>query len=111
MSFTEVQVVEMVEAYKVVAKQAYDERNEVVEALASKFKSTVPAVRGKLVSEGVYVAKEATAKTTNTGKDELVAAFAAVTGKNLKSMQKMTCKDLQDLWDYVVMSSNKKEVE
>ena len=44
-------------------------------------------------------------------KAALRGAFEAVTGKELKSMEKMTKKDLETLWAWVVSVSDRTEAD
>ena len=112
--YTVEQVDVMVGEYTAVKDEDYDTRTAVVKALAEKFGTTEGSVRSKLVSEDVYVGKEKaegeTAKVT-TSKAELVSAFGAVVGMPLPSMEKMTKRDLQALWDWIVLSSDQRAAD
>lgn len=92
----------------------YEARQAVVKALAVELETTVPSVRGKLVSEKVYVAKE-TAKGEGKGdsqdKDAYVKALRAVTGLELRSVDKATKADVKALFDFIVQASAQAEVD
>lgn len=70
-NYSEEDIVMLVLAYDVAKKEAeamedpqaaFLRREEVVNSFANRFNTTKASVRGKLVSEGVYVAKQYTSK-------------------------------------------------
>ena len=73
------------------------QRAEVVKTFAQKLEVTVPSVRGKLVSEGVYIAKVKATTGSGTSKDSFANAVRAMTGLELRSATKMTRNDLEAL--------------
>lgn len=112
--FTAEMVDVIVGEYEAVREADYAERTAVVKDLADRFDLAEASVRAKLVSEGVYVRKEAEKGEkgkAGTSKAEIVKAFEAVTGEKLASMEKMTKKDLQTLWDWVVLTSARREAD
>jgi len=96
---------DMVARYKAVVKESYEVRSKLVSEVAVELKQSVASVRAKLVRDGVYVAKEAV-KTMGMSKEEYVKAFEAVSGVELKSFAKVSKKDLEAFWDYIVKASD-----
>jgi len=105
--YTDENVVEMVQTYQasVDAGDKYDQRAKVVADLAEKFEVSVPSMRQKLVVEGVYVPKETKTTKSSTSKEDLVAAYQAVSGLELNSFKNVSRKDLQAFWDFFVTAS------
>lgn len=110
--YTDEVVAELVADYNTVTGQDYETRNETLEKWAAKLGVSVASVRSKLTQAGVYKKKETSeGGSANTSKAELVAAFAAVTGQDVKSLANASRKDLQVLWDYVRTMTNQYEVD
>ena len=106
--FTSEQTDTIVGTYQasVDAGDSYEDRSAVVADLAVQFDATINQIRGKLVSENVYVAKD-TGKDTGAvakvgTKEDYRKAFEAATGKDLRSMENMTRKDLETLWGWMI---------
>lgn len=106
-NFTDTQTAEVVAVY--TAAKTDEGRAQAVSDLASRFDKTVHSIRGKLVSEGAYVAKATTkaAKGEVTTKASLVNAIGILAGTsaNLGSLEKATKGDLQALADALVARS------
>ena len=85
------------------AVEAYTNGTDI-EVIAKDLGKTVPSVRSKLVSEGVYVAKTPAAKTaTTTRKIEYVKALEALTGlDNLESLEKANREALEALTSFLM---------
>jgi len=109
--FTKDQVTNIVADYSDALDADYATRSAVVEMIAENFDVSVPVIRSRLVAEGVYKAKEKTVGTSGKSKADIVKAFEAVSGKSLKSMEKMTIKDLNELWDWVVLASARSDAD
>lgn len=94
--------------YVAVIDADYEERGEVMKELANRYEVTVPAIRGKLVAEGVYKKKEVEAKTSvkRVDKEALAKALNDFTGLNMTSATNMNAKDLQALWERLVEMSD-----
>lgn len=86
----------------------YEARQAVMKELAAEFDATIPQIRGKLVTEKVYVKKEEAAKAATVGlsKEDLAKALNAFTGLEMTSVTKMTKKDLTALWERLVELSD-----
>lgn len=106
-------VAEVVERYNVAleAKATYDERSALVKEIAAELGVKEASVRQKLVSEGIYVGKEKAATRGGASKAEIVKALSAVVGKDLASFEKASRTDLQDLWDWIVLTSAQRDAE
>jgi len=90
----------------------YDERAVIVETIAGELETTVASVRSKLVSEKVYVAKvKASEKGDSTSKAEFVKALRAVTGMELKSIDKATKADVKAIFEFIVKASDVADAE
>lgn len=113
MSLSKVQVAVAVDTYVEAVQEGeeYEALTKLVEFLAIKFNVTIPAIRGTLVSAGVYVkaTKEKVAGSTDD-KDAIVKAMEIVSGLKLNSFNNASKKDLVAFWDYLVKSSDRKEV-
>ena len=113
--FTEAQVENIVGTYtaSVEAGDDYDARMDVVKQLADELEVSVPAIRGKLVAEKVYVKKEVAAKAAKAGvsKEDISKAFEASFGIKMPSMRNMTKKDLQAFWGRFVEMSEMRNTE
>jgi len=109
------EVVKMVvETYTsaVDAEVDYAGRSQVVAELAKELEVSVPAVRGKLVAEGVYVAKEkASADADTTSKEAYAKALSAIVGTELKSATNMTKRDLEAVVKYITTASNQADAD
>lgn len=79
----------MVATYKEAIDGGQDARDAAVEDLAAQYGIKVAQVRGKLVREGVYVAKEKVRKAAQT-KDRLVAALALALDIDEEDLDTMT---------------------
>jgi len=92
-NYTEDQVAEMTEAYNT------NPVLETVKAIATEFGKTVPSVRGKLSSLGIYKPQvKATAKgKAIVRKDELVGQLESRFGVTIPSLVKATKADLEAL--------------
>ncbi len=108
MNMNKEQVAEAIEEYEEVIDQPYESRAIVMEDLAARFNTTIATVRGNLIAGGIYKAKE---KPLSSNKTALLAAFAAVMGTSLSTLTKMSEKDLQTLWDWIVLSSARGDVK
>lgn len=86
------------------AKAIEDYTNGVeLSTIAKDLGKTVPSVRSKLVSEGVYVAATKTATAGATRKIEYVKALEALTGlTNLESLEKANREALEALTNYFI---------
>ena|SRR3990167_5355196 len=104
--------VKIVDEYKTVLEMDYATRSAKVSDLAVEMDVTVPVIRGILVNAKVYKARDremdcATAAKAAVSKEELVKAFEAVTGQDLKGLNGASRKSLQAVWDYVVSMSDR----
>jgi len=81
---------------------AYAKGETPLKELASLFGKSEAAIRGKLVAEGVYIAKATAAKTQAKGsKTEFVEAIRILTGlTGLESLEKANLADLEKLATY-----------
>jgi len=91
--YTEAQTLELVQAYTAVNTQ--DERDAIVDEFVVSFALPIASIRGKLSSEGVYVAKERKTKNGEpiVRKSALVAQVAELMGENeetVESLEKVT---------------------
>lgn len=112
MKYSAEQVDDMVNTYKDVMNNDYVDRSKVVDNLAKKHNTSSASVRAVLVRAEVYKKKEDTEPSKAAfSKVELVAAFAAVVGKDMPSLSNASRKDLQALWDYIVSASDAKAVK
>ena len=90
----------------------YATRTAVVKALADELETSEASVRSKLVSERVYVAKEATAKEKDTtSKEAYIKALEAIVGAKLKSFDKATKADIKVVVDYITVASAQADAE
>lgn len=82
---------------------AYANGETPMKELALMFGKSEAAVRGKLVSEGVYVKKEkATSAASRSTKGEYVNAIRILTGlTGLDSLENANMKDLEKLSEYL----------
>lgn len=74
--------------------------NESVEFLAESLNKTVPSIRAKLVSLGIYVAPEKTskvAKDEGPSKKDLIAVLVSLTGRQLSGIEGATKPALAEL--------------
>lgn len=113
---TEDQVTSLRDEYiaMVNAGADYDARQAFIEVTAKEMKVTVPTIRGKLVSEKVYVGKQKVDKSEtgdSESKMDIVAALAAVSGKDMPSLAKASKKDLETLWNWIVLQSDRKAAD
>jgi len=110
--FKKEQLANFVGTYTAVVDEDYAARTAVVKELSEEYEVSVNVIRSRLVAEGVYKAKEkGVASEKGKSKADVVKAFEAVSGKTLKSMEKMTAKDLNELWDWVVLSSARSDAD
>lgn len=94
----------LVARYREVIAEDYATRTERVKEMADELNVTVPSLRGKLVSEGVYVAQEPKVEANGVAgltKTDFIKALEAVTGKKLPSFAKATKKDVETVWNYI----------
>lgn len=101
MTFTKEQIDVIVGTYEASKGGDYAERTKVVESLAKDYKVSKNVIQGKLVAEGVYVAKSADAKAstgTKTTKEDVCKAIEACYGIKIPSLRNMTKKDLDAFW-------------
>lgn len=85
-----------------VLTESYDPTNstESVETLAETLNKTVPSIRAKLVSLGVYVAPEKSSKTVKDegpSKKDLIAVLVSLTGRQLSGIEGATKPALAEL--------------
>lgn len=81
---------------------AYGKGETPLKELAAMFGKSEAAVRGKLVSEKVYVAKTKPETASKASKVEYVEAIRILTGlKGLDSLANANMADLQKLADYL----------
>ena len=95
--------------YNEVRDESYETRNAVVKQIAEEIGATVPQVRGKLVSLGIYVAKEVAKTAGSYSKNDYAAALAAITGADAKDLNGATRKGLKVVFEFIRDASIKAE--
>lgn len=100
--FTDEIVKDVVSTYveAVEAGVEYAGLRQIVAELAKEYKVSESRIQGKLVAEGVYVAKSAQKGEKGRTKEEIAKAFSAVTGKDMESLANAKLKALEELWDF-----------
>ena len=113
--YTQSRTKALVDRYTAAVKAGanYDARTALVKELAAELtveaevEVTEGSVRSKLVSEKVYVAKEkAKGEADSNDKEAYIKALRAVTGLELKSVDKATKVDIKALFQKFVDTSN-----
>ena len=110
--FTDNETAHIVKVYTDCSGYDYEGRSGVVQALAEHYKVTVFKIRAVLVLKEVYVKKEV-AKTNGSqanSKVEIVSAFEAIMGVKFPSMTNMSKKDLELMWDRLMVMSEARNV-
>ena len=88
-NYTAAQTVELVSAYE--AAETPESRDAVIAEFAEKFGKTVPSIRAKLVTEGVYVKKEYKTKKGEKpeSKESVVTDIARVLGVHSETVESL----------------------
>lgn len=104
----------LVERYSAVMDEAYEVRSKLVAEMADELGVTVPSLRGKLVSAGVYKSQEKAVEANGEKgleKADYIKALEALTGQKLTSFGNATKKDLRAVFEYVRDMALQYEVE
>lgn len=81
----------------------YELKTLIMGCYADEKGVSVAKVRAALVSLGLYMSKP---KDDNETKKGIVAAIAAVSGKQLPTLVNASEKDLQTLWNFILEIDN-----
>jgi len=108
-NFTVEQTSHMLDTYNASKEADYATRTAVVKSLAEEFKVTENRVRGKLVSEKVYLPKS---NLTSQGevkrkanKEDVINAMQDVYGVKIPSFKNASLRDLTAFWEAIVRVS------